>query len=565
MANSNPSSSDGRHRGPAGGSIVPSFIGAESDPLLGDHAFQIGEMDAFTRSCESGPDVLKDDMVIGIIAGDDVRQAIQNEHDLSFVEALRLYPTAVGWSVFFSLGVIMTAFDPQLMGNLYATPAFQRDFGYLYNGEYIISAPWQTGLGMGNPIGQVVGAFAASYPMEWYGRKKTFGVCVVLTAAFIFIQFFARSLQVLLVGELLGGLVLGTYAVIAPAYASEVCPVALRGVLTSYINLCFVMGQLVANGLMNGTSKLSSHWAYSAPFAAQWIWPLIILIGLPFAPESPWWLVRRGRIGDAERALQHLSSPTVDVKPTLAMIIETNFLEQKLEAGSTYRDCFKRINRRRTEIAVGVYSIQVFSGIYLVGYATYFFELAGLPTTKAFQMSLGFLGLGFLGTLLSWVLIIRYGRRVIYNVGLASLVVLMFLIGILDCVPSYSANHPLIWAQSSLMLLWNFFYDLTIGPVCFVILCEVSATKVRSKTIAVATAVQAIFGIIMTVAFPYLINPDQADLRGKVGFFFGGLSAFSLLWAYFRIPETKGRTYEELDLMFARGVPTRDFKKYRLE
>ncbi|KJY02504.1 hypothetical protein TI39_contig48g00013 [Zymoseptoria brevis] len=324
MASSNPSSSDGGHRGPAGGSIIPSFIGEELDPLLGDHAFQSGEMDAFTRSSESGPNVLKDDMVVGIIAGEDVRQAIQNEHELSFVEALRQYPTAVGWSVFFSLGVIMTAFDPQLMGNLYATPAFQRDFGYLYNDEYIISAPWQTALGMGNPIGQVVGAFAASYPMEWYGRKKTFGVCVVLTAAFIFIQFFARSLKVLLVGELLGGLVLGTYAVIAPAYASEVCPVALRGVLTSYINLCFVMGQLVANGLMNGTSKLHSHWAYSAPFATQWIWPLIILIGLPFAPESPWWLVRRGRIEHAERALRRLSSPTVDVKPTLAMIIETN-------------------------------------------------------------------------------------------------------------------------------------------------------------------------------------------------------------------------------------------------
>jgi MFS family permease len=111
--------------------------------------------------------------------------------------------------------------DQKHIGNLYATPAFQRDFGYLYKGEHIISAPWQTGLSMGNPIGQVVGAFFAAYPMEWYGRKKTFGVCVVLTAAFIFIQFFARSLKVLLVGELLGGLVLGTYAVIAPAYASE--------------------------------------------------------------------------------------------------------------------------------------------------------------------------------------------------------------------------------------------------------------------------------------------------------------------------------------------------------
>lgn len=70
-----------------------------------------------------------------------------------------------------------------------------------------------------------MGAFFAAYPMEWYGRKKTFGVCVILTAAFIFIQFFARSLAVLLVGELLGGLVLGTYAAIAPTYASEGMPV----------------------------------------------------------------------------------------------------------------------------------------------------------------------------------------------------------------------------------------------------------------------------------------------------------------------------------------------------
>ena len=168
-----------------------------------------------------GDDIVKRDVVIGTIADKRAREAAEQEHNLSFLEALKLYPTAVGWSVFFSLGVVMTAFDPQLLGNLYATPAFKRDFGYLFNGSYIISAPWQTGLSMGNPIGQVVGAFFAAYPMEWYGRKKTFGVCVILTAGFVFIQFFARSLAVLLVGELLGGLILGTYAVIAPSYASE--------------------------------------------------------------------------------------------------------------------------------------------------------------------------------------------------------------------------------------------------------------------------------------------------------------------------------------------------------
>ncbi|EMC92532.1 hypothetical protein BAUCODRAFT_38606 [Baudoinia panamericana UAMH 10762] len=401
--------------------------------------------------------------------------------------------------------------------------------------------------------------------MEWFGRKRTFGVCVLLTACFIFIQFFARSLPVLLVGELLGGLVLGTFAVIAPTYASEVCPVPLRGFLTSWINLCFVMGQLIANGVIAGTSQLSTHWAYSAPFASQWFWCLIILIGWPFAPESPWYLVRKGRVEDAERALRRLASAKIDVKPTLAMIIETDRLEYELEAGSTYMDCFRKINLRRTEIAIGVYSIQVISGIYLVGYATYFFELAGLPTTKAFDMSIGFLALGFVGTCFSWVLLLHFGRRVIYNSGLALLVVLLIIIGILDCVPNYSQRFGVIWAQSILMCIWNFCYDFSVGPICFVILCEVSATKVRSKTIAVATAVQAVLGIAMTIAIPYLINPDEANARGKIGFFFGGLAAIALVWSYLRVPETRNRTFEELDIMFSRGVATKQFKVYQVD
>ncbi|EXJ71374.1 uncharacterized protein A1O5_05181 [Cladophialophora psammophila CBS 110553] len=506
---------------------------------------------------------------VGLIATasiDDInaeaRAATDKEHGHSFWEAARLYPAAVGWSLFFSIGVIMCAFDPQLLGQLYATPAFQRDFGYLYEGSYIVSAPWQTGLSMGSPIGQVVGAFFAAIPMELFGRKKTFGACVIFTTGFVFIQFFARSLPVLLAGELLGGLVLGSYAVIAPAYASEVCPLALRGVLTSCTNICFVTGQLIANGVIAGTHVLDSHWAYSAPFAIQWLWPLVILIGLPFAPESPWWLQRQGRFEDAEKALKRLASPKVDVRPTLAMIIETDRLEREIEAGSTYWDCLKRVNIRRTEIAVGVYTIQVLSGIYLVGYATYFFTLAGLPSDQAFNMGVGFLAIGFVGTCLSWILLIYFGRRTIYNTGLALLAVLQIIIGILDCAPNYDNRPSISWAQSVLMLIWNFIYDLSIGPVCFVLLCEVSATRVRGKTIAIATAVQATAGIVMTVAIPYMINPDQADMRGKLGFFFGGLAALCLTWSYFRVPELKGRTYQEVDIMFERNVKTSEFKHY---
>ncbi|KAI1820929.1 putative maltose permease [Xylaria intraflava] len=491
-------------------------------------------------------------------------EAIEHEHALSFREAVKLYPTAVAWSAFVSIGVIMLAFDPQIVGNMFAIPQFQQDFGMENaKGEFVIPARWQTSLSLGNPVGQIVGALFSAYPMEKYGRKWTFFACVLLTAGLVFIQFFARSLQVLLVGELLGGLVLGCFVVIGPTYASEVCPMALRGFLTSYTNLCFVTGQLLGNGVTAGTETLKSHWAYSIPFAVQWFWVLVIVPGVFFIPESPWWLMRKGRPEEARNSLQRLSSKKVDVDMTLAAIAETDRLELAMEAGSTYLDAIKGVNLRRTEISTGVYATQVLCGIYLINYGTFFFQQAGVGEQDAFYLGIGFLAVGWVSTVISWYLMGKFGRRRIFNTGLSLCVILMLIIGILDSIPGRPSGA--VWAESSLMLVWNGVYDLSVGPMTFVILGECSATRVRSKTIAIATAVQAVVGIIMTVAIPYLINPDEANLQGKLGYFFGGLGAICLVWSYFRVPETKGRTYDELDILFDRNVPARQFKTYQIE
>lgn len=249
---------------------------------------------------------------------------------------------------------------------------------------------------MGNPIGQVVGALFAAYPMDYFGRKATFTACIIATAASVFIQFFSPSLPVLLAGELISGLILGQFVVIAPAYASEVCPMALRGHLTSFVNLCFVIGQLLGNGVTAATQSRSDHWAYKIPFLLQWFWIIVLLPGIPFIPESPWWYVRKGRLQDAEKSLTRLASSVVDVKGSLKFIIEIDRLEQEMEAGSTYRDVFNKNNRRRTEISTGVYCTQVLSGIYLINYGTVFFQQAGLPDDQAFNMSIGFLGMSIL-------------------------------------------------------------------------------------------------------------------------------------------------------------------------
>lgn len=105
---------------------------------------------------------------------------------------------------------------------------------------------------------------------------------------------------------------------------------------------------------------------------------------------------------------------------------------------------------------------------------------------------------------------------------------------------------------------------MTVGPICFVVISEISSTRLRTKSIAVSTAVQSFFNIISTIAMPYMLNSDQANWGGKAGFLFGGFSFFCTIWCHFRLPESQGRTFEELDILFQRRVPLRQFKTYDL-
>lgn len=437
------------------------------------------------------------------------RLATIQQHDLTLRDAFRLYRPAIGWSFLFSLGVIMAGFDPQLVGTLVAIPAFQQQFGDVQaDGTFLVSASWQSAFNLGVPIGQVVGALGVGIPLERLGRRATLAICCCITCIAVALQSSAQSSAQILVAELVNGVVLGAYPVIAPTYISEVTPVVFRGVGAAFVNLSFVIGQLVASGVLAGTQSRDDRWAYDIPFLCQFIFPLIILALLPFCPESPWHLVRKGKIEEAEKALRRLAHPSVDAKNALAHIRLTNALEMEEHETAHFVDCFKGTDLRRTIITIMVYAIQPLVGNFLViGYAVYWFTLAGLSTDDAFNLGVGLLGVGFVGTCLSWPLLNWTGRRPIYNYGLVVLTIIVLLIGVLDVVPNY--NLSITWAQSSLMVIYNFFYDLTIGPLCFVIISETSSAKLRGKTIAISTTVNALINVACAVGIPYAINPDQ--------------------------------------------------------
>jgi SP family general alpha glucoside:H+ symporter-like MFS transporter len=517
---------------------------------------------------EQGPDM--EDMrneKMNDLSREMAKRGTATEHDMGYWEAFVIYRKGALWSMFISLSIIMRAYDIEILGNFYALPAFQKRFGVYYEGSgWQIPAKWQVAMSMGSLVGQILGAYLVTFPMERFGRKKTFAVSLCCTAALTFMQFFAQSIEVLTASQYLSGIVWGTYCVISTTYASEVLPLRLRGFLTGYINLSYVMGQFIQTGVTRGFISWTSEWAYRIPFAIQWVWPVVLLAGLAYVPESPWWLIRQNRMEDALKSLRRLSKahPNINLQETLAMMVKTNILEAQLDVGTTYADCWKGVNRRRMEICVMLFVIQNFSGN-PVGFATYLFEQTGLNSKQAFDMGVGLNGVGFVGTLMSAIPLIYFGRRSCYLFGITSIVSILFIVALLCFAHDYVTNDVYRWTQSTLLIVLSFVWQMTLGPLTYVVVCETPSTKLRSKTIAIATAIDALTGLVTTVIGPYLLNPGAAGAGAKIEFLYGGISVFSLTWCYFRLPETKSRTYEELDLMFEKRVPARKFKNYVIE
>lgn len=490
----------------------------------------------------------------------------QNEHNLGLWQALKTYKRAALWSVLISTTVVMEGYDVTLLGSFIGYPAFRNKYGVYLNEEsgYQISAKWQTGLNDIAAVGNIIGALLNGYLTAKYGHRRVMMGTLVALSAMIFIVFFAPTIEVLLVGTFFCNIPWGFFATTGPAYAAEVAPLALRGYLTAYVNLCWAMGQLISAGVLKGLVNNTTEWGYRIPFAVQWVWPVPLFIAALLAPESPWFLVRKGELDKAKRSLARLSEPehNVDYDAAIALMVQTDKVEKEERAGVNLWDAFRGTNLRRTEISCMAFLSQITDGGALCYSGTFFFQQTGIDANTSYAIGLAGTGIAFCGTIISWFYISKWGRRDIWLYGFYMLVVVLFTIGILACVPQQTL--AIAWAQSCLCLVWLGAYSMSVGPIVYTIVAEIGSTRMRTQTVVLGRATYYVGNIIGGVLQPYFMSPTSWNAKGKTAFFWGSLSFLTTVWGFFRLPETKDRTFYEMDVLFQKKIPARKFSKYEV-
>ena len=230
------------------------------------------------------------------------------------------------------------------------------------------------------------------------------------------------------------------------------------------------------------------------------------------------------------------------------MIEHTNEIERNINEGTTYRDCFKGIDLRRTVIVVGIWTVQTLCGQNLMVYFSYFLTQAGLDTRNSFSLSMGNSALGMVGTAGSWVQMSNFGRRKIHFGGLCFQLLILIIVGCL----SFGKTSASVWAIGGMLILFTFVYSFTVGPVTSSLVSELSSTRLKAKTIVMARAAYNASNIFVNVMTNYQLSSTVWDWGARAGFFWAGTCLLSCIWVFFSLPEPKGRTYADLDILFER-------------
>ncbi len=384
-------------------------------------------------------------------------------------------------------------------------------------------------------LGAVAGASFGGKLADHLGRRK-----LLIQVAILFIvgaigTALAPSPTWLAIGRVAVGIAIGIASFTAPLYISEVSPAAVRGKLVSLNQLMITIGIVVSYAADYGLADMQG-WRWMFGLAA--IPALILVIGLLFVPESPRWLMSRAETGQARAVLQRIRE-TTDVDKELAEIEA----DLQLQEGG-WRELLNVSLRRPLIIGIGLAIFQQFTGINtVIYYAPTIFQLAGLHSASA--AILATVGVGAVNVLLTIValrLLDRVGRRPLLLYGLVGMVLSL---GVLGSAFLFSSLSSIVaWLAVISLAVYVACFAIGLGPVFWLLISEIYPLKIRGRAMSVATVMNWGSNLIVALTFLSLLHSLG---RSSTFWLYAVVGIVAWIFVYRLVPETKGRTLEEID------------------
>ncbi len=401
-------------------------------------------------------------------------------------------------------------------------------------------------------LGALLGALAAGELADRLGRKRTVLIAGAMFTLGAAVQAFAPDTPILVLGRLIVGAGVGVAAVAAPLYAAELAPAEVRGRFVSAYQLAITVGIFVAY-LVDGWLAKSDSWRVMLGVSAI---PGLLLFAVALvAPRSPRWLMMTGRRDAAAAELRKIH-PGVDTDAPLDAIQ----MALRGEGGrASWAEVFHREWRRPLTIGVGLAVFQQITGINaIIYYADQIFASAGFLSASAqttvTTWAIG--GVNVLATLIAIAYIDRLGRRKLLLAGLFGMAVSLVVVGIafrfIGAAPVATAATgaaPSAAGIVTLLALVGFIicFAFSMGPVVWTVINEIFPGHIRGRAVAVATAVNWGSAFLVSQFFLTLIGAIGNSLTFWL---FALFCVAAWVWIYFRVPETKGQSLEQIQLLW---------------
>ncbi|KAI6254478.1 hypothetical protein MCOR27_010748 [Pyricularia oryzae] len=476
------------------------------------------------------------------------------------------------WRVFVACGIIILSpfqygIDFGLIGGLQAMPGFLKIFGHPAP-HLLPKIGWNL-----SPVRQqlisslmTLGAFASSVcagpAAARLSRRWCLWIASVLCCVANVMMMVTEDINVLYVGRLVIGLANGWFMTFSQLYIQETSPAKYRGLFLAAFQFCTSFGTLVGTVINWATAPIPNKNAYLIPLGLIYIVPVILCITMVFIPESPRWLILQDRIDEGTAALAWLRPQGHDVAAEVAEIRTAIDRERELTSGVGAWDMFKKpVDRRRTLLSVSAVTLQAASGsMFIIAYKQYFFTMAEVADPFAMGCVLSAVGLAAL--VINACIVVRYGRRrVLIGWGLVLCGVLQLIIAVVYQVYGRSVTTGNVLVALSCLYMMS--YNGLISAYAWLCGGEIPSQRLRSYTFGLAAAVGFFFAWLTTFTAPYFINPDSLNWGPQYGYIWFPSAVVGAVWVWFFLPETKGRTLEEIDEMFEAKLAPRKFRKYQ--